>query len=236
MAYRLPMFPLSTVLFPGGLLSLHVFEPRYRRLVADCLAGSGEFGVVLISRGSEVGGGDQRVSVGSVARVRHARPLGDGRWLLAAEGCRRIRVARWLPDDPYPVAEVDDLPDDGPGAPGGVAAAVPAEAVQAEAARAVQRTRALLSELDRPLPASADLFGVEGAGVEGGDDGDPPVSRPGDVEWLSAASWQLCAMAPLSPIDAQGLLEGGDPLARLADLAQLMDDAAADLVRLLGGG
>ena len=58
----LPMFPLGTVLLPGAVLPLHVFEPRYRQLVQDCLAGEPEFGVVLIERGSEVGGGDQRAT------------------------------------------------------------------------------------------------------------------------------------------------------------------------------
>src|SRR5439155_458702 len=63
----LPMFPLGTVLFPFVVLPLHVFEPRYRALTRDCLAGSGEFGVVLIERGLEVGGGDERFPVGTVA-------------------------------------------------------------------------------------------------------------------------------------------------------------------------
>ena len=55
MTRTLPMFPLSTVLFPHAALPLHVFEARYRRLMADCLAGDGSFGVVLIARGPEVG-------------------------------------------------------------------------------------------------------------------------------------------------------------------------------------
>src|SRR5215211_6757601 len=89
----MPMFPLGTVLLPGGVLPLHVFEPRYRQLVVDCLAddtGDPEFGVTLIERGWEVGGGDQRADVGVVA---------------------------WLPDDPYPLADVDDWPDVDPDAP-----------------------------------------------------------------------------------------------------------------------
>ncbi|HEX4162859.1 MAG TPA: LON peptidase substrate-binding domain-containing protein, partial [Acidimicrobiales bacterium] len=57
---RLPMFPLSAVLFPQATMPLHVFEPRYRQLMHDCLEGDPRFGVVLIERGSEVGGGDQR--------------------------------------------------------------------------------------------------------------------------------------------------------------------------------
>ena len=63
------MFPLGTVLLPFAHLPLHIFEPRYRALVKDCLAGDGEFGVVLIERGHEVGGGDVRFGVGTVARI-----------------------------------------------------------------------------------------------------------------------------------------------------------------------
>src|SRR6202044_2208664 len=57
---RLAMFPLSAVLFPHATMPLHVFEPRYRELLRDCLAGDARFGIVLIERGSEGGGGDER--------------------------------------------------------------------------------------------------------------------------------------------------------------------------------
>ncbi len=108
------MFPLSTVLFPEATLPLHVFEERYRSLMADCLGpeGEGEFGVVLITRGSEVGGGDQRVDVGTVARIAQVAELDDGRMLVVAHGERRVRVDRWLAEDPYPRARVEDLPAD----------------------------------------------------------------------------------------------------------------------------
>jgi uncharacterized protein len=109
----LPMFPLGTVLFPTMVLPLHVFEPRYRALVDDCEAGDGEFGVVLIERGSEVGGGDVRTEVGTVARILQLERFPDGRSALAAVGTRRIRVERWLEDDPYPRAEVEDWEDTG---------------------------------------------------------------------------------------------------------------------------
>src|ERR1700719_940872 len=105
----IPMFPLGTVLFPHVLLPLHVFEPRYRVMTQRVLAGDGEFGVVLIERGSEVGGGDTRFDVGTVARIVRAQELPDGGYALATVGIRRIRIARWLPDDPYPLAEVVDL-------------------------------------------------------------------------------------------------------------------------------
>src|SRR5918995_2383501 len=123
------MFPLQTVLLPGAVLPLHVFEPRYRQLVIDCLAddtGEPEFGVALIERGWEVGGGDQRTDVGVVARMVQVEALEGGRYHLVTVGTRRIRVNAWLPDDPYPLADVDDWADaecEEPGLPALVAAA-----------------------------------------------------------------------------------------------------------------
>ena len=111
----MPMFPLGTALLPGSVLPLHVFEPRYRQMVHDILADDAdvaEFGVVMIARGREVGGGDVRNDVGTVARVLDMRALPDGRYALAAVGADRLRVNAWLPDDPYPLADIDLWPDD----------------------------------------------------------------------------------------------------------------------------
>ncbi|HWC36988.1 MAG TPA: LON peptidase substrate-binding domain-containing protein, partial [Acidimicrobiales bacterium] len=137
------MFPLGTVLFPHMGLPLHVFESRYRTLMRDCLAGDGEFGVVLIERGSEVGGGDTRFGIGTVARIAETAELPDGRWVLLATGTRPIRVTTWLPDDPYPVALVEDLADP-------PMAADDMEHLEL-ASRAVRRALALQTELaDHP--------------------------------------------------------------------------------------
>ena len=76
------MFPLGSVLFPHAALPLHVFEPRYRALVEDCLAGEPDFGVVLIERGSEVGGGETCFGVGTVTRIVEAGQFPDGRYAL----------------------------------------------------------------------------------------------------------------------------------------------------------
>ena len=165
------MFPLGTVLVPGGLLPLHVFEPRYRALMQDCLAGDGCFGVVLIERGSEVGGNDQRFGFGTVARIRDAAQLPDGRWVLVGEGTERIRVSRWLPDDPYPRAEVASVTD----------AAWREEARPAlEAAKTeVRRALAYASELgEASIAATFEL--------------------PEDP---AAAAWSLPAVAPIGPVD-----------------------------------
>jgi Lon protease-like protein len=124
------MFPLGTVLLPYASLPLHVFEPRYRTMTRRVLAGDKEFGVVLIERGSEVGGGDIRFDVGTVARVIQASELPDGRFALATVGVRRIRVEQWLADDPYPQAHVVSL-DEPPAT-----------------ARAVDARNAMVDELD----------------------------------------------------------------------------------------
>ncbi len=105
---RLPMFPLSAVLFPHASMPLHVFEPRYRDLMRDCLAGDARFGIVLIERGSEVGGGDERSALGTRGVISRAAELPDGRWVLEITGEALIVVEEWLPDDPYPVALVRD--------------------------------------------------------------------------------------------------------------------------------
>jgi hypothetical protein len=107
----LPMFPLGGVLVPGAVLPLHVFEPRYRTLMADCLDGDGTFGVVLIERGSEVGGGDQRADVGTTASIEQYQRLEDGRFALIAVGRERFRVSEWLGDEPYPRARIQHWAD-----------------------------------------------------------------------------------------------------------------------------
>jgi Lon protease-like protein len=114
-----PMFPLQSALLPGDTLPLRIFEPRYARLVQDCLAApEPAFGVVMISRGWEVGGGDARSDVGAMARITDHVDLGSGQYELLATVGERIRVTQWLPDDPYPRAVVEVWPDQ-PGPPVG---------------------------------------------------------------------------------------------------------------------
>jgi len=106
-----PQFPLGSVLFPSMVLPLHVFEPRYRAMVKDVLNGDGVFGVVLINRGRDIGGDDQRSTFGTIARVIKAEELSDGRWALITVGVDRFKVNCWLPDDPYPMADIEPWPD-----------------------------------------------------------------------------------------------------------------------------
>ena len=201
----LPMFPLGNVLFPHAQLPLHVFEPRYRALAETCLAGDGEFGVVLIERGSEVGGGDTRFSIGTVARIVAAGRLPDGRYLLATEGTRRLRVREWLPDDPFPRAEVELLGE--PGSPGDAGAA------RADVERLLKRVLAMSAEVG-DAPTSIDVVLHD----------DP-----------AQAAFEAAAAAPIGPLDAQRLLELDDPGERLAQLRALLADQAELLELRLSG-
>ncbi len=200
------MFPLSAVVFPHDTVPLYVFEPRYRQLLRDCLAGDQRFGIVLIERGSEVGGGDQRSLLGTQCVITTAVELADGRSFVEAQGEMLIEVERWLPDDPYPVALVAEaipLPDpEDPGPLLGVAT------------QRVRRARALLAEHGgaAALPPDAALGGG------------------GDAE---VASWQLCAAAPVSAYDAQRLLAADGAAERLRFLVELMEDLELDLERML---
>jgi Lon protease-like protein len=104
------MFPLGSVLLPAMPLALRVFEPRYLEMLAEVLEQEpAEFGVVLIERGQEVGGGDQRFGIGTVARISEIEQA-DGLVGLMARGAARIEVVAWENDDPYPRAEVRHLP------------------------------------------------------------------------------------------------------------------------------
>ena len=200
---ELPMFPLGTVLLPSMVMPLHLFEPRYLQLAKDCLAGDREFGVVLIERGSEVGGGDVRTTVGTVARVVEAVELPDGRYALATVGTRRIRVSRWLDDDPYPRAEVEDWDDPEP--------EPDLRDAVADAAARLRRVLATYAELGASVsPVLPDLS-------------DDPV----------LATYQLVALSPLGPADRQALLGAPNPGERVAALVRLLVEEQDDVDRRL---
>lgn len=106
---EIAMFPLGSVLFPAMPLALRVFEPRYLQMLQDLLPdGPAEFGVVLIERGQEVGGGEKRFDIGTIAQVADLK-VADGHLVLLGEGTRRIEVVDWATEDPYPRATVREL-------------------------------------------------------------------------------------------------------------------------------
>ncbi|MFZ9230525.1 MAG: LON peptidase substrate-binding domain-containing protein [Ilumatobacteraceae bacterium] len=181
MAIASPMFPLGGPLLPGSVLPLQIFEPRYLEMIDRCLVSAEpSFGVVMIDRGHEVGGGDVRSDVGTLARIVEVRSLPDGRLAVLVVGVRRIRVIEWLVDDPHPMAVIEEFPDDD-------------DAHDLSVDDIEKRTAAL----DRALALSAQLMGTSPER--------PDLSslEPTDV------SFALGALAPLGPADRQRLLKAG---------------------------
>jgi Lon protease-like protein len=202
----LPMFPLGTVLLPSAVIPLHVFEPRYRALVHDCLAADREFGIVLIARGSEVGGDDERTDAGTVARIVEAVEMPDGRWAIGAVGARRLRVLAWLPDDPYPRAEVADWPDVDPGPGHGTS---------------LEHTIALLRR-------------VLALATEAGDQSAPATIALSEDPVL--AGYHAAAVAPIGPHDRQRLLTAASPDERLVLLDEMLEECVEVLRLRLAEG
>lgn len=146
----MPMFPLATVLFPAMPMALRVFEDRYLVMLSRVLQQDiAEFGIVLIERGWEAGGGEQRFGIGTVARITEMEA--EGRTLgMVVRGQRRIEVTRWLDDDPHPRAEVQDLPE--------LAWSEALQPLREEAERVVRRTLAQASEFnEQRWPAEVAL-------------------------------------------------------------------------------
>jgi Lon protease-like protein len=109
----LPLFPLASVLFPGMLLPLHIFEPRYRLLLQRSLQRDEPFGIVLIKSGQEVGGSAEPHRVGTTARVVGSTPLPGGRSFIIARGERRFEIGKVDTDrEPYLIGEVRYIDED----------------------------------------------------------------------------------------------------------------------------
>jgi len=204
-----PMFALQSVLLPGSPLPLQVFEPRYLAMLETVIEGDQQMGVVLIERGSEVGGSDVRCDVATMARVVEARRAADGRLLVMALGERRIRVRRWLVDDPHPWAETEDWPDEPePDQPEPAVAGEPA--LIDELAGLVTEARRLAFRLQGGHPAQAE-------------DGPPrPVELGRDP---ALASFRAAALAPLGPLDRFEVLSTPTATERLTAAHRLVTDA-----------
>ncbi len=197
------MFPLSSVVFPHQRVPLHVFESRYRQLVDDVQANDGRFGICLIAGGSEVGGGDVRVDIGTVVHLEAVFPFSDGRSMLVVDGQERIRVVQWLSDDPYPRAIVetmvtDEVPND------------PALLRSTEAA--VRSLRNLHSEMHPDSCVEMDCAMSEQTCVR---------------------AWQLCALTPAATLDQLKLLKAVSCDARLRTLGEICCERYSDLMRQL---
>jgi Lon protease-like protein len=110
---QLRLFPLNTVLFPGAVLNLHVFEERYRKMIAECLDTGEAFGVVLLREGEEAGDPDAVPhDIGTTADISEVTPLPAGRYYISTTGGRRFRIDRIVNREPYLTAEVTFLDDE----------------------------------------------------------------------------------------------------------------------------
>ena len=106
----IPLFPLNTVLFPGAVIPLQIFEARYLAMIQDCLLANSKFGVVLIKEGSEVGNPAIPHSVGTIAKIISAQEIAKNRMLITVRGERRFKIRKILRNRPYINAEIDIEP------------------------------------------------------------------------------------------------------------------------------
>jgi uncharacterized protein len=202
---RLAMFPLQSAFLPGEDLPLQIFEPRYAELVRDCMRdNTPRFGVVLISQGREVGGGDVRCDVGTVARINECVDLGgSGRFMLRCRTDERIKVCEWLPDDPYPRAVVEEWPDE-PGTP------VSAGQVKELEDRMMGLFERIANVRDLPVP---DREEVLGSGADTPDAGE--------------RLYALASRIPIGPADRYSVLAAPTADDRLTALSEAVDSVAA---------
>jgi uncharacterized protein len=207
MATPLPMamFPLQSALLPDEDLPMQIFEPRYTALIRDCMRDDDpRFGVVLISHGREVGGGDVRCDVGTVARITDCVDLaGSGRFVLRCQTGERIRVRDWLPDDPYPRAMVQAWPDE-PGEP------VTARQLEELEDRVMALFERIAAARDFSLPDRDVVLGTA-----------PDTVDPG------ARLYALAARVPIGAADRYSVLAAPSAAERLSALSEAVDSVAA---------
>jgi Lon protease-like protein len=197
------MFPLGTVLLPAMPLSLRIFEERYLKLLGDLVTSDNpEFGVVLIERGQEVGGSDKRMNIGTIASVTNIGTL-DEFYGLESVGAQRFRVNAWLPDDPYPLADVDLLPD-----------------LIWDAG--LEPARVHLETKVRNLLAFASEFGdlQYGADIEFSDD---------SID----ACWQMAGVLPIGQLDHRDLLQSVSAEDLISRTLEIVNTADETLKRMM---
>lgn len=109
--FELPLFPLGSVLFPGSMINLHIFEDRYKEMINLCLQRRAPFGVVLIEEGREaLGPLAKPFLVGCTAQIIGVQPLAQGRMFITAVGQERFRISNLSFDQPYLVGFVELYP------------------------------------------------------------------------------------------------------------------------------
>ena len=192
-SFDLPLFPLGTVLFPGGRLPLQIFEPRYLDLVSRCMRENSSFGVVLIRAGTDVrvGPGSSQPEVfeiGSEAKIVDFNQLSSGRLGVTIEGGRKFRVHdTWEQSDGLLIGEVSILPEE------------PELAVAGEHQELVD----LLTELTLHPEVAKLQLNIE-------------------LEDARSVGWRLAELLPIEPEIKQSLLQLPYPRERLQELRRLI--------------
>jgi len=198
----LPLFPLGTVLFPGGLLPLRIFEVRYLDMIGRCHKAGLPFGVVGLTQGSEVrvpgAQAEQFASIGTLATISQLASPQPGLLHIECVGTRRFRIRQSeLHRHGLWTADVDPIPDDVP---------LPVPSDLQHAADALRRLVLTLEERKAQADAAVRL----------------PVEPPyhfDDCGWV-ANRW--CELLPLQPELKQRLMELGSPLMRLELVSDLL--------------
>ena len=204
MTTRLPLFPLGVVLFPGASLALHVFEPRYRQMLADCLAADSRFGILYQDEAQP----EDAIPVGTIgciAEIGQHEPLSDGRSNITVRGRDRFAFAGWADaDTPYRTGFVEPCTD-------------------------VPENPASLALLNGRVRL---LFGrVAEAARRIADDGSAPPELPNDP---AALSFAVAALIDIAPHDRQALLSERSAAERLRTLEEVLEPAAVALEERAG--
>lgn len=256
---EIPLFPLHTVLCPGIVLPLHIFEDRYRALTNHCLETGDPFGIVLIRDGREVGSGGSLAiaEVGALVEIRSAGKYPDGRYDLLAAATGRFAIESVdVERAPYLVADVTPLEDE-------VGDQTRAERLAASAIRRFVRYLELMRirdgetgealdirvELDSPVTGAGATEAAAGAPTEGADEpvdaeleaieaeaeveveaGSASLAIPDDPTVLS---YLLSGIVQVELPRRQRLLEASTTVERLEELLRLLDREVMLLKRRL---
>jgi Lon protease-like protein len=253
---EIPLFPLHTVLCPGIVVPLHIFEERYRALTRHCLETGAPFGIVLIREGREVGAATTTLArVGALVEIREAGRYPDGRFDLLAAATGRFAIDSVdLAREPYLVADVTPLDDE-------VGDEARAERLAASAIRRFVRYLELMRirdgetgealdirvELDSTPDAEAasgQPLGGVAADADGDEVGDEPSSGPSGEDDLAATSltipddptvlsYLLSGIVQVELPRRQRLLEAATTVERLEELIRLLDREVLLLSRRL---
>lgn len=196
------MFPLGMVVFPHQVVGLIVFEDRYKKLLED-IRDTHIFGTCLIERGSEVGGNDTRTMVGTVMEVLDAQDLPDGQTILRVAGVECFQIDRWLEDNLYPRAAVNERCCD---------TVMIDDQLLSSTESAVKALRNLRSEVVPDEPTSVNM-------------------ALSDNPWVR--SWQLCSMTPMPLLDQFKVLSLSNPNERLSLVLEICCERYGDYQRML---